>query len=106
MTDRDHRDTGPERPRSEPEIIPPGQRGPSQVFVSIDEDGRTQRIYLAQPGPFTILLGLAVFGLIAVVALVLLLSVALIWIPVAIVLVAAFVGSVMIRRWWHKLRQR
>ena len=53
MTDRNPRDSSPDRPRSEPEIIPPGQRDrrdPSHVFISIDENGGTRRVYLAQPG--------------------------------------------------------
>jgi hypothetical protein len=107
MTDRNPRDSDPDRPRFEPEIIPPGQRDrrdPSHVFVSIDENGGTRRVYMTQPGPLTIILALAVLGLIGVVALIVLLSVALIWIPVVLALVAAFVASVMFRHWLHRLR--
>ena len=107
MTDRDTRDSGPDRPRVEPEIIPPGQRArreQSRVFISIDENGATRRVNLAQPGLLTILLALAVFGLIVVALLVVLLSVALIWIPVAIALVVAFVAAATFRQWWHRIR--
>ena len=107
MTDRNPRNSGPDRPRSEPEIIPPGQRDrrdPSHVFISIDENGGTRRVYIAQPGPFTIILALAIIGLIGVVVLIVLLSVALIWIPVVIALVAAFVASVTFRHWLRRFR--
>jgi len=107
MTDRDSQE--PSRPRSEPEIIPPDhsrRSDRSRVFVSIDENGGERRIYLAQPGPFTILLALAVLALIAVVMLILLLSVAVIWIPVVIVLVAAFIASVYWRRFRMWLARR
>ena len=55
-------------------------------------------------GHFTIILALALVGLIGVVALIVLLSVALIWIPVVIALVAAFVASVTFRHWLHRFR--
>ena len=47
-----------------------------------------RRVYVAQPGPFTIILALAVLALIAAIMLIVLLSVALIWIPVVIMLIA------------------
>jgi hypothetical protein len=107
MTDRKPNDSEPERPRSEPEIIPPGQqdrRDASRVFISIDENGGPRRVYMAQPGPLTIVLALMVVGLIGVVALIVLLSVALVWIPVVILLVAAFVASMTFRQWLHRFR--
>jgi len=105
MTNR--RDDEPERPRFEPEIIPPVQqdrRDRSHVFVSIDEHGDARRIYLAKPGLLTIILALAVLGLVGISVLIVLLSVALIWIPVVIALAAAFVASVTFRHWLHRLR--
>ena len=66
--------------------------------MSIDENGDTRRVYMARPGPFTIILALAVLVLIAVLMLIVLLSVAVIWIPVVIVLIAAFVLSMYWRR--------
>jgi Flp pilus assembly protein TadB len=107
MTDRDPQE--PSRPRSEPEIIPPDhsrRNDRSRIFVSINENGDTRRVYLAKPGPFTILLALAVLALIALVMLILLLSVAVIWIPVVIVLVAAFIASVYWRRFRSWLARR
>ena len=101
MTNRDSNDSGASRPRSEPEIIPPGrsQRNERGIWVSVhDDDTGPRRVFVAQPGPFTIILALAVLGLIGVVMLIVLLSVAVIWIPVVIALIAAFMLSIYWRR--------
>jgi hypothetical protein len=95
----------PEQPRSEPEIIPPGRgrssRDESGIFVAID-DGSGGRVYVARPGPFSIILALLIVGLIAAVILVALLGFVLIWIPVVIVLVAAAFLSASIRHYWRR----
>jgi hypothetical protein len=98
MSTRDH--SGPERPRSEPEIIPPG-RDDSRIFVSID-DGAGGRVYVARPGPFSIILALLIVGLIVAVVLAALLGFVLIWIPVLIVLIAAAFLSASIRHYWRR----
>ena len=107
MTDRNAGDGGPERPRSEPEIIPPGRssgRARDGIWISVNDEAGPRRMYIAPPGPFAIIVGLAVLGLIAAVMLILLLSVAVIWIPVVIILVAAFVLSVTFRQYWRRFR--
>jgi fatty acid desaturase len=104
---RDPHDPGASRPRSEPEVIPPDHTGRSRrggIWVSIDENGSTRRVYMARPGPFTIILALAILALIGVVMLIVLLSVAVIWIPVVIILIAAFVLSVTFRQYWWRFR--
>lgn len=109
MTNRDPSDPSASRPRSEPEIIPPGQSGRRDrggIWVSVDENSGTRRIYMARPGPFTIILALAVLALIALVMLIVLLSVAVIWIPVVIVLIGAFVASIYWRRFRLWLARR
>jgi len=109
MTHRDPNDPGASQPRSEPEIIPPGRAGRNQsggIWVSIDENGETRRVYMARPGVLTIILGLAILGLIGVLMLIVLLSVAVIWIPFVIVLVAAFVASMYWRRFRMWLARR
>ena len=108
MSDRNQGSDRPgsaERPRSEPEIIPPGQAGgrTHRIWFAMDDDG-TRRIYVAQPGPFTIILALAVLGLIALVMLIVLLSVAVIWIPVVIILVGTLVLSLTFSRYWQRFR--
>jgi hypothetical protein len=101
MTNRDPNDSGTSRPRSEPEIIPPGRSGerdPGGIWVSVDDNDGPRRVFVARPSPLMIILGLAILGLIGVVMLIVLLSVAVIWIPVVIVLIAAFVASMYWRR--------
>jgi hypothetical protein len=108
MTHRDPPESGTSRPRSEPEIIPPGQSGRNQrpgIFVSVDDEAGPRRVYIAQPGPFTIILALAVLALIAGIMLIVLLSVAVIWIPLVIFLIAAFVLSVTFRQYWWRFRR-
>jgi hypothetical protein len=105
MTDRSPHNGGPERPRSEPEVIPPDRSGRRDgIWISVDENGGSRRVYLARPSPFAIIVGLAILALIAMVMLIVLLSVAVIWIPVVIVLVAAFVLTVAFRQYWQRFQ--
>jgi hypothetical protein len=107
MTDRDPRESGASRPRSEPEIIPPDhsrRQDNGGIWVSVNDGDGPRRIHIAPPGPFTIILALAVLALIAGIMLILLLSVAVIWIPFVIFLIAAFVLSVTFRQYWFRLR--
>jgi hypothetical protein len=109
MTNRDPNDSGAPRPRSEPEIIPPGQSGGRDrggIWVSVDYNDGPRRMFVARPSPLMIILGLAILGLIGVVMLIVLLSVAVIWIPVVIVLIAAFMLSIYWRRFKLWLARR
>jgi hypothetical protein len=95
--------SAPERPRTEPEIIPPDRNpGRSASRRSAFPDfGGTQRVYVTRVGPFGgILLLLALFVL-AAVALLLVLGALIIWIPLLglILLVAALSGFLRLRRW-------
>jgi hypothetical protein len=86
----------PERPRSEPEIIPPGQSGgPRRGYTP---DYGAQRIYITRMGPFGFALLMLVIGLFAAVLLLILIGAAFIWIPVAAVLVIAAAISGLWRR--------
>ena len=87
----------PERPRHEPEIIPPDRdsaRGsawpPSHGF----NQRRSERIYVTRIGPLGFALLMLVVGLFAGVLLLALIGAALIWIPIAAVLliIAAIAG--------------
>jgi hypothetical protein len=84
-----------EKPAAEPEIIPPDKpdgrssRRASRVWVSVD-DGRGHRFFFAKPSPWSIALGLLGLGVAVAVALVVLLGLFVLWLPVAGVLVAAF----------------
>jgi hypothetical protein len=89
----------PERPRVEPEIIPPG-RDPDQTdwrrtpWRSGFEDVRgTHRVYVGRIGPFGIVLLLLAVAAIIAIVMIAVLGAVLIWIPVlavAIVLAALF----------------
>jgi len=99
----------PERPRSEPEIIPPGHHdGPhgelSGIWIRVDERDGVRRVYLKRPGPFSIILGLLALGAIAVAIFLVVASLALIWIPIAAFIVAAFLLSGTIRYYWYRFR--
>lgn len=93
-----HRDQ-PERPRQEPEIIPPGKDWPDRDSAwppnyGFDARRSTHRVYVGRIGP----LGFALFMLIAAlfggVLLLALIGAALIWFPVLLVflLIAAIAG--------------
>lgn len=95
-----------EKPRYEPEIIPPGRAGAkrrSHIWMSIDESG-THRFYLARPGPFTIFVALVLAGLVVAAIVLLLLGVVLIWIPAVVLIVGALLLSVTIRSYWRRLQ--
>ena len=115
----------PEKPRSEPEIIPPGrddspwtQEGwpsdaarseadpssrSSGVYITVDEQGRTHYRTFTPPGPFTIGLVLALIGLIGAAILLLALGFVLFLIPVVAIAVAALALSGRVRIWWRRL---
>ena len=78
------------RPRVEPEIIPPGQPDPrSRRGPSFDGRG-TQRVYVAQVGPFGFVVALVVAIILALVFL-LVLGAFVVFIPLAGALLAAAV---------------
>jgi len=103
----DHASRPPERPRSEPEIIPPDRaerRGSEYVWMTVDEHGGTQRIYLARPGPFAIIVALLLAGLVLAAIVLLLLGLVLVWIPVVVLVLAALVLAGYIRYYWARLK--
>jgi hypothetical protein len=86
---------GPERPRIEPEIIPPGDTR-VRWQASFDERA-TQRIYVARLGPFGFAMVALAVAFLAAVILILLLGAFLIWIPIAGLLLAIAVVTSMLR---------
>jgi hypothetical protein len=94
----------PERPRSEPEIIPPDRAGGSASQSNWPPYGYTrtqgtQRIYITRMGPFGIALVLLAIAVAAGIGLLFILGAFLIWIPVvAVALVAAAVTGLFRRR--------
>jgi hypothetical protein len=87
-----------ERPRAEPEIIPPDRPGTeragrsstraSAVWISVGPDG-TQRVQFAKPGLLSLFLFSLVVALLVAIILFVLFGAALILIPVAVLLFAA-----------------
>src|ERR1700739_546541 len=92
----------PERPRAEPEIIPPDpdggrahwRRAPDMALPrsGFDEIHGTQRVYVGAGGPFGIALLLLAIAAVIAVILIAVLGAVLIWIPVVAlaVVIAAF----------------
>jgi hypothetical protein len=90
----------PERPRVEPEILPPergsrnGQSWPPPPYGYGQGADGSHRIFVTRIGPFGFGLAMLVIGLFAAVLLLLLIGTALLWLPfvAAIVIVGAVVG--------------
>jgi hypothetical protein len=84
---------GAERPRSEPEIIPPGD--PRLRWQGSFQG--THRVYVARLGPFGLAMAVLALAFLAVVILLLLLGAFLIWIPLAGFILAMAVISSLLR---------
>jgi len=82
-----------ERPRSEPEIIPPGdaqRRGKGQPRTRVFVDTRgTERVYVVRPSPLGVILITLVTALLTALLLVLLFGTFLFVAPFLILLIAA-----------------
>lgn len=112
-----HQSGTPEKPRSEPEIIPPGHdRDPlsrdswsgrqdrADGFVFTDAHGRAHHIRAKRISPFLIIA--IVFGIALAVAVILLLLIGavLVWIPVAAAIVFGLLAFGALRNYWRRLR--
>jgi hypothetical protein len=99
-----------ERPRVEPEIIPPRGRdhlhgGFDSLFIRVEQgDDGIRRIYLKKPGPFTIILILLAAGAVVALFFLLLAGLMLLWIPLVIAGVLFAVFSVSARDLWSRLQ--
>jgi hypothetical protein len=106
MTNDDHRDRMPERPRSEPEIIPPGaEYGQRDDVRGHYENGYgIHRIYIARPGLPSILIGLLILGAVVALVFFVVAGALLLAFPLVIagILLALFYGPV--RYHWRRLR--
>jgi hypothetical protein len=88
----------PERPRVEPEILPPDRGGRNGWPPYGERAHGTHRIYVRRIGPLGFALLMLVVGLLAGVMLLVLIGAALIWIPVVAVLVIIAAVSGLLRR--------
>jgi hypothetical protein len=86
-----------QRPRVEPEIIPPRARNPHATHA-------TARIYVTRIGPLGALLLALGIGLSSVILLFILLGAVLIWIPVVGLIVAAAIVSSILRGHFRRAR--
>ena len=109
MSNDQYPEQGPQRPRSEPEIIPPVReerttRGPAGIWMRVEEREGVRRVFIARPSLLSIILGLLIIGLIAAVLFLLLAGLVLLWIPIVIggVILALLSGS--IRQYWRRLQ--
>ena len=88
-----------EKPRFEPEIIPPGYAGrrtTSRTRVSIDSQG-TERVYVAKLGPLGVILAILMTGILLVVMVTLVVGAFLLWIPLVIFFIGIAIVSGLLR---------
>jgi hypothetical protein len=105
----DSNDRGPEKPRSEPEIIPAGcdshpPRGPMGIWMHVDENGGVPRVDFKPPGPAAIIFGLLVLSLLAAVAFLAMAGFFLFWMPIVLAGILLALGAAAIRYRWRRLR--
>ena len=99
-----HYSDRPERPRLEPEIIPPA-RGRLEPGWQYDvwepyapNAGTTHRVYMAKLGPFGLAMIMLAVGFAAGVILLAVVGALLVWIPILALLVGAGVVYRLLRR--------
>jgi hypothetical protein len=96
-----------ERPRSEPEIIPPDRagrrtaKGTPQTRVFIDAHD-TERVYVAKLGPLGIILAVLATGILAAVMLILLFATFLIWMPLVVFFIVGAIISGLLRTYFRR----
>jgi hypothetical protein len=97
------RSNEPERPRAEPEILPPdrsgsGQGWPPPPYGYTQSSAGSQRIFVTRIGPLGFGLLMLVVSLFAAILLLILIGTALIWIPVVAVLLIVGAVTGLLRR--------
>lgn len=90
-----------ERPRSEPEIIPPEQAGTRRTNAFAEAHG-TERVYVARLGPIGIILVVLITAILSATALVLLLGALLIWLPLLVLFIAGAVIAAILRGYFTR----
>jgi hypothetical protein len=105
--------SGPERPRSAPEIIPPGrdgrtergrERGPGGIWMRVEESDGAQRIYIGRPSIPALILGLLIVGFVAALAFLAMAGLLLVWMPILVVGIVLALLSSTIRRQWRRFK--
>jgi hypothetical protein len=97
-----------ERPKVEPEILPPERaedtpppRRPHMIWFTLDRSGRDGQV--AAPGPLAFVLVLLAIGVVAGVILMLLLGAVLLWIPVVGAILLVLLVSSFLRGIWSRI---
>ncbi len=94
-----------EKPRSEPEIIPPdraeGTRSRPRARIFTDTRG-SERVYITRIGPLGIILSILTAGILTAVIVALLLGALLIWLPLVMLFVAVVVISGLLRTYFKR----
>jgi hypothetical protein len=104
-------DQGSDRPRSEPEIIPPDRRGgghrdsQSHVWVWVADRDGMRRANVTLPGPFTIFLALALVAMVAGLIVILVLGAVIIWIPIFVLAIVGLLIAAAARQYWWRFRR-
>lgn len=95
----------PERPRSEPEIIPPDRTNRTSGWQrrAWQPDGSawvggTQRIYVGRIGPLGLALLILMIGVLAALILLTVVGAVLLWIPILVLAIAAGAMFRLLRR--------
>jgi hypothetical protein len=87
-----------EEPRSEPEVIPPGQaeQDTPRMRVFVDTHS-TERVYIGKPSLLGIILVTLIMGLLSAVLMVLLFGALLVALPAVVLLVTAAIVAGLLR---------
>ncbi len=87
-----------EEPRSEPEIIPPGnaERGAPRTRIFVDTHS-SERVYIGKPSPLGLILVVLIAGLLSVAMVVLLLGAILFVLPVAVLFITVVIAAGLLR---------
>lgn len=92
-----------DKPRPEPEIIPPGEATRdfhrTRVFVDVHD---ADRIYATKLGPFGFVLVVLITALLLAVLIALLLATLLIWLPLLVLFVAGTIVVKVLRTYFAK----
>ena len=92
-----------ERPRAEPEIIPPdrGSRRTHREKVFVGAHG-AERVYVARVGPVGAILTVLIVAILLAVMLALLMGALLIWLPLVVLFVAGVIIAGIVRTFFKR----
>jgi hypothetical protein len=99
---------GPEQPRVEPEIIPPGEdsrvRVGDSAWMHLNSGSGFQRVYIARPGLPSIILTVLILGLILAIIFLVLAGIVFLWIPILIGGIVLAMASGALRYRWRRFQ--